>query len=128
MLARCGPGAVADWRKLQELMKPLAQAATAVSPAYVRSDLGAVLTLGKALPKLLAVQPAVAAKLLRPFSEAINGEITDPFVRNWLDMLCFLLCVHPPRPARTDARLTAPGAQERGRQHRHACRGDRLHV
>ena len=91
MLARCGPGAVADWRKLQELMKPLAQAATAVSPAYVRSDLGAVLTLGKALPKLLAVQPAVAAKLLRPFSEAIDGEITDPFVRNWLDMLCFLL-------------------------------------
>lgn len=26
-----------------------------------------------------------------PFSNVIDGTVTDPFIRNWLDLLCFLL-------------------------------------
>lgn len=32
-----------------------------------------------------------ALKLLGPFSNVIEGVIRDPFIRNWLDLLCFLL-------------------------------------
>lgn len=33
-----------------------------------------------------------ATKLLRPFSEIINSlELKDPFIRNWVDLLSFLL-------------------------------------
>jgi len=33
-----------------------------------------------------------STKLLRPFSEIIDSlELNDPFIRNWLDLLAFLL-------------------------------------
>ena len=32
-----------------------------------------------------------ALKLLGPFSNVIDGFIKDQFIRNWLDLLCFLL-------------------------------------
>ena len=61
--------------------------------AAVREDAFAAVTLGRYLPqmtKLLLVGPAPA--LSKPFSEVLDAEgITDPFLRNWLDMICFLL-------------------------------------
>ena len=30
-------------------------------------------------------------KLIGPFSDVIDGVVTDRFVRNWLDLLSFLL-------------------------------------
>ncbi len=32
-----------------------------------------------------------ALKLLGPFSKVLDGVVRDPFVRNYLDLLCFLL-------------------------------------
>ena len=32
-----------------------------------------------------------AMKLLGPFSKLLDGVVTDTFVRNWLNLLCFLL-------------------------------------
>eukprot|EP00798_Chlamydomonas_sp_ICE-L_P031698 gene31698-6902_t len=32
-----------------------------------------------------------SAGLTKPFSEIIKGRVTDPFILNWLDLLCFLL-------------------------------------
>jgi hypothetical protein len=33
-----------------------------------------------------------ATKLLRPFSEIVDSlDLKNPFVRNWIDLLCFLL-------------------------------------
>jgi len=33
-----------------------------------------------------------ATKLLRPFSEIVDSlELKDPFIRNWIDLLAFLL-------------------------------------
>lgn len=85
-----GDKAVAEWRKLQQIMTPLGKSAIALPPAALRYDLGAVLTVGKFAPQMLQ-QAASVIKLTGSFSRIIDGVITDPFIRNWLDLLCFLL-------------------------------------
>ena len=85
-----GPDAVAEWRRLQEVMAPLKEAAIALPPAAMRLDLGAARTLPPFLPSLLRHAPQVA-KLTGPFTTITEGVVTDPFIRNWLDLLCFLL-------------------------------------
>ncbi|AFZ13501.1 monooxygenase FAD-binding protein [Crinalium epipsammum PCC 9333] len=85
-----GDQAVAEWRRLQEIMTPLGKSAIALPPAALRYDLGAALTVGKFAPSLLQHAPNIL-KLTKPFSHIIDGVITDSFIRNWLDLLCFLL-------------------------------------
>jgi len=85
-----GDQAVAEWRRLQEIMTPLGKSAIALPPAALRYDLGAMLTVGKFAPSLLQ-HAANVIKLTKPFSHIIDGVITDSFIRNWLDLLCFLL-------------------------------------
>ncbi|MGC1218151.1 MAG: NAD(P)/FAD-dependent oxidoreductase [Phormidesmis sp.] len=85
-----GLQAVAEWRELQRVMKPLASAAVALPTAAVRFDWGAVRTALPFVPKLIR-HTASTLKLTGPFSQVMNEVITDPFARNWLDMLCFLL-------------------------------------
>ncbi len=85
-----GNQAVAEWRQLQRVMEPLANAAVAMPPAALRYDLGAVLTVGRfALPMLS--HAANIPKMTGAFSEVMDGVIYDPFIRNWLNLLCFLL-------------------------------------
>lgn len=45
---------------------------------------------------------AGALKLLGPFSKVLDGVVRDPFVRNWLDLLCFLLSGAPLLPVLFD--------------------------
>lgn len=85
-----GEAAVAEWRSLQKVMKPLASAAVALPTAAVRFDWGALRTVGPFAPGLLK-HAANTPKLAGPFSRVMDKVITDPFIRNWLDMLCFLL-------------------------------------
>ncbi len=85
-----GDNAVAQWRKLQEVMAPLASAAVAIPPASLRFDLGAIITMGKFIPSMTKHIFNVA-KLTGSFSQIIEGVVTDPFILNWLDLLCFLL-------------------------------------
>ncbi|BBG96216.1 FAD/NAD(P)-binding oxidoreductase family protein [Prunus dulcis] len=83
--------AVREWKKLlfsfglpligktllQDAILPLSAAAMALPPLSIRGDLGGALG---------------ATKLLRPFSEIIDSlELKDPFIRNWVDLLAFLL-------------------------------------
>ncbi|MBD1843157.1 NAD(P)/FAD-dependent oxidoreductase [Cyanobacteria bacterium FACHB-63] len=85
-----GESAVAEWRQLQTVMAPLSKAAIALPPAAVRYDLGAVLSVGQFLPAML--QHAIGfSKLTGAFAPVMDQVITDPFIRNWLDLLCFLL-------------------------------------
>jgi phytoene dehydrogenase-like protein len=85
-----GQDAVAQWRKLQRAIEPLARAAVAIPPAALRFDLGAVMTMGKfALPMLR--HAGNITKLTGAFSQVIEGVVSDSFIRNWLDLLCFLL-------------------------------------
>ena len=85
-----GETAVAEWRELQRVMKPLAAAAVALPTAAVRFDWGALKTATPFAPSLLK-HMLNTPKLAGPFSKIMDGTIRDPFVRNWLNMLCFLL-------------------------------------
>lgn len=85
-----GNQAVAEWRELQRVMEPLAKAAIAIPPASVRFDLGAAFTVGLFAPSL--VQHATNVfRLTGPFSQIMDSVVKDPFVDNWLNLLCFLL-------------------------------------
>lgn len=95
-----GANAVAEWRRLLEGVLPLSAAAMALPPASIRGDLGVVYTAGlryapALLRSFLEMGPKGAlgaSKLLQPFSVIMDSlELKDPFIRNWLDLLCFLL-------------------------------------
>ncbi|MEO0946989.1 MAG: NAD(P)/FAD-dependent oxidoreductase, partial [Cyanobacteria bacterium J06641_5] len=91
VLARLrGEDAVAQWRELQNLMAPLAGAAVAIPPAALRFDWGAIATVGPFAPAA-GRQAWQISRLTGPFSKLIDGVIRDRFLRNWLDLLCFLL-------------------------------------
>ena len=85
-----GQDAATQWRQLQKIMKPLGEAAIAIPPAAFRYDFGAVITLA---PYLLSMLPYAlnAPKLTGDFGKIMDEVITDQFIRNWLDLLCFML-------------------------------------
>ncbi|GAX79935.1 hypothetical protein CEUSTIGMA_g7375.t1 [Chlamydomonas eustigma] len=83
--------AVAEWQALQEHMKPLARAASMIPPAAIRFDPGVLVSaLRRYFGDVISSGPS-ALQLTGPFSKVIQGQITDPFIKNWLDLLCFLL-------------------------------------
>ncbi|KAE9609510.1 hypothetical protein Lal_00006554 [Lupinus albus] len=95
-----GPNAVQEWKKLLDAVLPLSTAAMALPPLSIRGDLGVLSTAAaRYAPSLLksfvqmGPQGALGAtKLLRPFSEILDGlQLKDPFIRNWIDLLSFLL-------------------------------------
>lgn len=92
--------AVQEWKKLLDAILPLSATAMSLPPLSIRGDLGVLSTVAaRYAPSLLksfiqmGPQGALGAtKLLRPFSEIIDSlELKDPFVRNWIDLLAFLL-------------------------------------
>jgi phytoene dehydrogenase-like protein len=85
-----GENAVREWKRLQEVMSPLSSATQALSPAAVRLDLGAVVTLGRSLPNFLP-HALNAFQLSGAFGPILNRTVSDRFIRNWMDLLCFLL-------------------------------------
>lgn len=85
-----GEQAVAEWRALQRVMEPFASAAVAIPPAALRFDWGAALTVGRFAGSLFQ-HTANVVKLTGPFSRIMDDVVKDPFIRNWLNMLCFLL-------------------------------------
>jgi phytoene dehydrogenase-like protein len=91
-----GPEAVAQWRRLQQVMEPLGRAAIAMPPSALRFDLGAVRTVGPWLPQVVRQLPQVL-QLTGPFSRIVDQVVSDPFLRNWLDLLSFLLSGLPAR-------------------------------
>ncbi|MGF1536081.1 MAG: phytoene desaturase family protein [Elainellaceae cyanobacterium] len=85
-----GPAAVAEWRSLQRQLHPLGQAATALPPVALRWDWGAALTVGRFAPALLKHGWRMA-QLSGSFARVMDKTVSDPFIRNWLDLLSFLL-------------------------------------
>ncbi|PKA54642.1 Prolycopene isomerase, chloroplastic [Apostasia shenzhenica] len=95
-----GLEAVHDWKKLLDVILPMSAAAMALPPLSIRGDWGVLSTAAarygpSLLKSFIQMGPNVAlraAKLLNPFSEVIDSlEIKNPFVRNWVDLLSFLL-------------------------------------
>ncbi|CAE8705979.1 unnamed protein product [Polarella glacialis] len=87
-----GPDAREQWDRLMKTITPLAEAiCNGPPPAFVREDAGVLVTLGRYLPKLKNI-PGGPQKLSEPFTECLKeAGVTDPFIKNWLDMFCFLL-------------------------------------
>lgn len=90
LLAMGKADVIPQWRKLQEKMRPLGNASVKLPLAAFRNDLGAVRTVGKYAKDLFPYLP-YAPKLNAPFSQIMNRTISDPFIKNWLDLLCFML-------------------------------------
>jgi hypothetical protein len=86
-----GPGAVAEWRRLQDFMRPYATAAPVIPATAIRSDPAVLLTTLMRYGGDVLASGGKSAQLVKPFSELIEGVVTDPFIKNWLDLLCFLL-------------------------------------
>jgi len=85
-------GTLKEWKKLQEIIKPLILAATAFPPMCLRADLGALKTLEKYLPTFLSFGPT-AAKINGPFAAVMKeaGMEEGTFLYRWLDYLSFAL-------------------------------------
>jgi len=85
-----GPNILTEWKQLNDILEPIKFLAGAVPPLTLRSDVGVILTLLPHLGKLLRGAP-VASKVEGSFSALSSTVVHDPFLRNWLDFLCFAL-------------------------------------
>ena len=91
LLEHGGPDAPQEFAALMERMKPLSDAAQALTSLALREDAGVALTLLK-YPRELVATLAQGSALNEPFSNIMDEmNIKNEFVKNWLDMLCFLL-------------------------------------
>ena len=89
-----GPDAREQWERLMARVTPLGEAIFELPSAAVRADAGVALTMGRYMPALFNVLATAGGpdKLNGPFAKLLEEErITDPFILNWLDMICFLL-------------------------------------
>lgn len=88
--SRRPPAALAEWRQLQQMMAPYGEAAIALPPATLRADWGLPRSMLPFVPRLLR-HGSRLGRLSGPFAALMNPGVQDPFLRNWLDLLCFLL-------------------------------------
>jgi len=92
-----GPHASDEFEKLMKKMKPLSDASQAMTSMALREDPAVLLTLLR-YPKELLMTFSQGTRLTEPFSTVMEEiGIEDEFVKNWLDMLCFLLQGLPAR-------------------------------
>jgi len=86
-----GEGAREEFDKLMHRMGPLSDAAQALTSMALREDAGAIVTLLR-YPRELFDTLQQGQSLNDPFKLIMDEmEIKNEFVKNWLDMLCFLL-------------------------------------
>ena len=100
-----GPTAASDWNKLSEQLMPLTGGVTALPSTAVRGDLGILATLVGKYP--VAFWDVIKNKdaILAPFDLEAYG-VKDPFLKNYLDLIAFLLQGLP-----ADGTLTAVTAR-----------------
>ncbi|CAI6008593.1 unnamed protein product [Closterium sp. NIES-65] len=96
---------VRDWRKLMAVVEPLAGPSMALPPAALRADPAVLLTAGLRYGPSCSARSATLGLQVRqwgncgvslssdgPFSSLANSVgVKHPFVRNWIDLLSFLL-------------------------------------
>ena len=92
LLEHGGPNATTEFAMVMERMQPISDAAQALTSMALREDIGVVLTLLLRYPKEVFMTLSQGSQLTKPFASIMEElNIQDAFVKNWLDMLCFLL-------------------------------------
>ncbi|GBG70416.1 hypothetical protein CBR_g6542 [Chara braunii] len=100
LLQICGPKGISEWETLQAAVSPLAKSTMALPPAAIRGDAGVAITgfaryAGSMLQIIAEGGPAAILgypRLLGPFSDFVSSVgVSENFVLNWIDLLCFLL-------------------------------------
>lgn len=86
-----GPNAQHEFNTLMTRMKPISDAAQALTSMALREDLGVLFTLFK-YPREVLATLSQGKQLTTPFVDIMKEvNIQDEFIKNWLNMLCFLL-------------------------------------
>jgi phytoene dehydrogenase-like protein len=89
-----GPTAIEDWEKLTNAMRPLTNGVMSLPSVAIRPDMGSIVTLGVRYTSALFKTIMQGSKLTRPFSDYYDElNIKDAFLKNYLNLLCFLLQV-----------------------------------
>eukprot|EP00878_Enallax_costatus_P013781 GHUV01014413.1.p1 GENE.GHUV01014413.1~~GHUV01014413.1.p1 ORF type:complete len:309 (+),score=68.61 GHUV01014413.1:1918-2844(+) len=92
MIARiAGPEAEAQWKRLEAAMAPLQKGAATFPAAAIRSDPGMLLTAARFFGPQLALTGLIAGKLTGPFSAVVDKHVKDPWLKDLLDLECFVL-------------------------------------
>ena len=87
-----GPTAVEDWRKLAAALRPICEGVMELPTVAMRTDIGALQTLVFKYPIPLFKTIIQGKALTRPFAELYDElDIQDEFLKNYLNLLCFLL-------------------------------------
>lgn len=87
-----GPTAISDWKKLAMTLRPLTKGVMALPSVAMRPDIGGLFTLLLRYPAAVWDVVRQAKYLTRPFSEYYKElDIQDEFLKNYLNLLCFLL-------------------------------------
>ena len=85
-----GPTAEQDWNTLAESLRPLAKGVMGLPSTAVRGDAGIFLTLAAKYPLSFLAVLKDAPQILAPFDLEAFG-VKDPFLKNYLDLIAFLL-------------------------------------
>lgn len=85
-----GKRAYNQWLQLEEKMKPLQKGASLFPAAAIRSDIGIILTAMQFGPALLSTG-LYAKQLTGPFGDIVDQVVDDPWLKNFLDLECFVL-------------------------------------
>lgn len=85
-----GEQAYRDWLKLEAAMEPLHQGAASFPAAALRADIGMGL-VGLLFGPSLLKTGLLASTLTGPFSKLVDKHVSDPWLRKWLDLECYVL-------------------------------------
>ncbi|KAL4858930.1 Prolycopene isomerase [Chlorella vulgaris] len=86
-----GVEAERQWHALQARMAPLQAGAALLPAAAIRGDLGIAMTAGARYGPGLIKAGLVANQLTGPFSAVVDQVVTDPWLKTFLDLECFIL-------------------------------------
>ena len=89
-----GPEVVAEWNRFTRVLRPIAAAADAVPLLALPATVDGIGPLLRRSGRLIQHLPAVR-HLSDAFGSLVDRHLQDPFLRNWVDLLCFLISGMP---------------------------------
>ncbi|KAL6760779.1 hypothetical protein V8C86DRAFT_3017971 [Haematococcus lacustris] len=89
--AQVGPQALNQWLQLEKALAPLQKGAALFPAAAVRADLGMALTSARFMGPEMLQMGLVASQLTGSFGAVVDRVVTNPWLRSFLDLECFVL-------------------------------------